>query len=64
MKTQQAITILRQHNQCQRGGDAVEMPEPKEIVEAIDVAVRVMERCLAVRVLRNFSIGVEPFDSC
>ena len=43
MTTQQAITILRQHNKWRRGDDTIEMQEPKDIGEAIDVAVRFME---------------------
>ena len=44
MTTQQAITILRQHNQWRRGDDEdIEMQDPKDIGEAIDVAVAIME---------------------
>ena len=48
MTTQQAITILRQHNQWRRGDDEdIEMQEPKDIGEAIDVAVSVMEMVIS-----------------
>ena len=43
MTTQKAITILRQHNAWRRGDDSIEMQEPKEIGEAIEVAVVIME---------------------
>ena len=44
MTTQQAIEILRQHNKWRRGDDEdIEMQEPKDIGEAIEVAVVIME---------------------
>ena len=43
MTTERAIEILRQHNQWRRGDDAIEMQEPKDIGEAIEVAVVIME---------------------
>ena len=47
MTTHQAITILRQHNQWRRGDDTIEMQEPKDIGEAIDVAVVIMEMVIS-----------------
>ena len=47
MTTQQAITILRQHNLWRRGDDTIEMQEPKYIGEAIDVAVAIMEMVIS-----------------
>ena len=43
MTTQQAITILRQHNQWRRVGGSVPLSDPKLVGEAIDVAIVVME---------------------
>ena len=46
MTTQQAITILRQHNAWRRGDDTP-MQEPKDIGEAIEVAVVIMEMVIS-----------------
>ena len=43
MTTQQAIAILRQHNKWRRGDDTAEMQEPKDIGEAIEVVIVIME---------------------
>ncbi len=46
MTIKQAIKILIRTNKWRRGAE-IEMPEPKEFGEAIDVAIAVMEAMLA-----------------
>jgi len=43
MTLKQAISILKQHNEWRRSGD-IEMCNPTEIGEAIDIAIEVMEQ--------------------
>lgn len=46
METSKAIEVLKQLNEYRRDSNVppkVEMPDPKEIGEAIDVAVEVLE---------------------
>ena len=45
MTIKQAIKILIRTNKWRRGAE-IEMPDPKEYGEAIDVAIGVMERFL------------------
>jgi len=59
MTTQQAISILRQHNAWRRGDDTIEMQEPKEIGEAIDVAVRFIE----ISQYKDDCCGVDTVES-
>ncbi len=42
MTTNEAIEILKAYNKWRRGGEG-EMPPPKQIGEAIDKAIEVME---------------------
>jgi hypothetical protein len=46
MTIKQAIKILIRTNKWRRGAE-IEMPEPKEFGEAIDVAIAIMEAMLA-----------------
>ena len=43
MTPTETITILRQFNKWRRGGD-IEQPDPREIGEAIDAAIGMIER--------------------
>jgi hypothetical protein len=45
MTVKQAIKILIRTNKWRRGAE-IEMPEPKEFGEAIDVAIAIMETTL------------------
>jgi hypothetical protein len=43
MKTfHESLALLREYNRWRRGEDGVPMPDPREIGEALDVAIRVM----------------------
>lgn len=48
MTIKQAIKILIRTNKWRRGAE-IEMPDPKEFGEAIDVAISAMETMLAER---------------
>ena len=39
MKLEKAIEVLSTHNEWRRGSDQVDMADPKELSEAIDVVV-------------------------
>ena len=44
MTPTETATILRQFNEWRRGDETVEQPDPREISEAIDAAVEMIER--------------------
>ena len=44
MTPAEAAAILRQFNEWRRGDDDIEQPAPREIGEAIDAAVEMIER--------------------
>ena len=44
MTPTETITILRQFNEWRRGDDDIEQPDPREIGEAIDAAVEMIDR--------------------
>jgi hypothetical protein len=43
MNLQEALKILVIYNKWRRGSDDVELPGPKEIGEAIDVAINILK---------------------
>lgn len=43
MTPEQAAEILKRYNAWRRGEAGIEMPDPREISKAIDVAVAVIE---------------------
>jgi len=45
MTIKQAINIMKRANKWRRGAE-IEMPDPKEFGEAIDVAIAIMEMTL------------------
>jgi len=44
MTTAEVAAFLRQFNEWRRGDDDIEQPDPREIGEAIDAAVEMIER--------------------
>ena len=44
MTPAETAAILRQFNEWRRGDETVEQPDPREISEAIDAAVEMIER--------------------
>ena len=50
MTPTKTATILRQFNKWRRGDETVEQPDPREIGEAIDAAVEMIERMRDVEV--------------
>ena len=44
MTPTEAAAILRQFNEWRRGAETIEQPDPREIGEAIDAAVEMIER--------------------
>ena len=48
MKIKQAIKVLIRANRWRRGAE-IEMPDPKEFGDAIDVAIAIMETTLVER---------------
>lgn len=44
MTPTETATILRQFNEWRRGAETIEQPDPREIGEAIDAAVEMIER--------------------
>ena len=62
MTTKQAIKILIRTNKWRRGAE-IEMTDPKEFGEAIDVAIAVMEAMLAEQPgLKEYHIKREIHD--
>lgn len=47
MNKEKALDILRTHNEWRRGAD-ISMQDPKELGEAIDIAISVLEQDLAL----------------
>lgn len=62
MTVKQAIKILIRANRWRRGAD-IEMPDPKEFGEAIDVAIAIMEVSLKTDpVLNRHNINTKRYD--
>ena len=62
MTIKQAIKILSTANRWRRGAD-VEMPDPKEFGEAIDVAIAIMETTLVEQPgLKKYHIKAERHE--
>lgn len=62
MTVKQAIKILRRFNKWRRGGEG-RQPDPKQVGEAIDVAIVMMEVALKTDpVLNRHNINTKRYD--
>lgn len=58
----QAIKVLKKHNNLRRGGRGNQQ-DPKTIVEAIDVAIVMMEVALKTdTMLKRYNINTKRYD--